>query len=76
MVTMIKRCLRHGIVLGADDDGTLRSAFAAAFPAATWDEAEGEWVIPWAKGTYAESAEVLKQFFRSRGKEISFIDRC
>lgn len=75
MVTLIKRCRRHGILL---DDGApgLEGAFTAAFPDAHFDKEAQEWVIPWEKGFYAQSNAVLEEFFTARGEPLSHIDAC
>lgn len=75
MVTLIKRCLRHGIRLeeGADD---LQVAFTTRFPEARHDADLREWVIAWEKGHFAESNATLEGFFTDQGEPITRIDEC
>lgn len=75
MVTLIKRCRRHGILLG-ENAGKLQAEFAAAFPEARFDPEAQEWVIPWEKGFYAQSNAVLEQFFTTKGETLDHIDEC
>lgn len=74
MVTLIKRCRRHGIVL--EPDSELGRAFAAAFPEARYDGEAGEWVISWEKGFFAQSNQRLVDFFKDRGVEVAHDDQC
>ncbi len=75
MVTLIKRCKRHGILLG-DNAGALEAPFTEAFPEARFDAEAKEWIIPWEKGFYAQSNAVLEQFFTGKGEKITHIDEC
>lgn len=75
MITLIKRCKRHGILLGENAD-RLETDFTETFPAARFDPEAKEWVIPWEKGFYARSNAVLEQFFVARGETLSHIDEC
>lgn len=75
MVTLIKRCKRHGIVLG-ENAADLEPDFRAAFPEASFDTEAQEWVIPWEKGFYAHSNAVLEAFFTNKGEDITHIDKC
>lgn len=73
-VTLTKMCEMHGIALPRD--GSLVERFAQAFPAASYDEAAGEWRMVWRKGTYAESNACLEEFFRDNAVAVSHVDRC
>lgn len=75
MVTLIKRCKRHGILLGENAEA-LEASFTAAFPDARFDTDAGEWVIPWEKGYFAQSNAVLEAFFAAQGEKITHIDEC
>ena len=75
MVTLIKRCKRHAILLG-DNEAALQSAFTAAFPEAKRETGAQEWIIPWEKGFYAQSNAVLEAFFTAQGESMSHIDEC
>lgn len=75
MVTLIKRCKRHGIVLG-ESAGALEAPFAENFPEARFDKDTKEWVIAWEKGFYAQSNAVLEEFFTAKGVKITHIDEC
>lgn len=75
MVTLIKRCRRHGIVLG-ENAGALERPFSEAFPEARFDGDAMEWVIAWEKGFFAQSNAVLEEFFISKGEKITHIDEC
>ncbi len=75
MVTLIKRCKRHAILLGENAD-KLQADFTETFPEARFDPETQEWVIPWEKGFYAQSNAVLEQFFVTRGETLSHIDEC
>lgn len=75
MVTLIKRCKRHGIVLG-DNADALETPFTEAFPEARFDEDVKEWVIAWEKGFFAQSNAVLEEFFTGKGEKITHIDEC
>lgn len=75
MVTLIKRCLRHGIQLQDGADG-LQTAFTTRFPEARFEAERNEWVITWEKGHFAESNAVLEGFFLGRGETVTHIDEC
>lgn len=75
MVTLIKRCKRHGIVLG-ESAGVLETPFTETFPEARFDEDTKEWVIAWEKGFFAQSNAVLEAFFTAKGEKITHIDEC
>lgn len=75
MVTLIKRCKRHGIVLGEAAD-TLETPFIDEFPNAQYDAEAGEWVIPWETGFYTKSNARLEAFFTARNQKIRHINRC
>lgn len=75
MVTLIKRCKRHGILLG-ENAAALAAPFTRSFPEARFDEDAEEWVIPWEKGFFAPSNAALEAFFAERGETITHVDEC
>lgn len=75
MITLIKRCRRHGIVLG-ENAAALEPPFREAFPEARFDGVAKEWIIPWEKGFFAQSNAVLEEFFTSKGEKITHVDEC
>lgn len=75
MVTLIKRCRRHGVVLG-ENAGKLEAPFTKTFPEAHFDDDLKEWVIAWEKGFFAQSNAVLEDFFTGMGEKITHIDKC
>ena len=75
MITLIKRCKRHGVLLG-QNAAALEVSFTEAFPEARFDADAKEWVIPWEKGFFAQSNASLEAFFTGKGEKITRIDEC
>jgi hypothetical protein len=74
MVTITKRCKRHGIDLPVG--GEMVASFKAAFPEAVFDDEHQEWRLPWERDTIAESTRRLEQFFAEREVGVTHVDRC
>ncbi len=73
-VTLIKRCLRHGIEMPRQ--GALAARFQTAFPAASYDSEAGEWQMEWKKGHFAESNDRLEAFFADNGVAVTHVNKC